>query len=119
MSECNKCNKPCSEEQGKELTMTEIMEIALETFTEECFTMAKENWTPSQVEMLETLFVAVGGGYEYKCIRCKYFGKAPDAPETARKDCMYVPESENDDAWIPSEGEWVEEEWKRPCELEE
>lgn len=39
------------------------------------------------------------------CERCEYYGKAADAPETVKKECMWVPSEENGD--------------HRPCEEEE
>ena len=31
-----------------------------------------------------------------KCEKCFYYGRPSDAPETVDKDCMYVPEKNND-----------------------
>lgn len=42
-----------------------------------------------------------------KCEKCKYFGKAADAPETVEKDCMWEVLREEGTSCVP------------PCEEEE
>lgn len=69
-----------------------IEEIAIRSlmnFIGDCMETAKKNWSESQVEMLKTLFDAVAQGAEYKCVKCEYFGRVADAPETVKKDCMW------------------------------
>ncbi len=71
------------------------------TFKEKCIKIANENWSKSQVWMLECLFETIEKECEYKCLRCSYFGRPGDAPETSPEDCM----------WEPNEDEEY-----RPCE---
>lgn len=75
----------------------------LEVYVKKCIEVAKENWCPSHVNMLEDLFEAVILGYDYKCIKCEYFQKIDVATE--KKDCIWQPNEENG--------------FNIPCEMEE
>lgn len=80
--------------EGKKITnitIENVANIALSLFIKDCLNIAEQNWCKSQVEMLEKLFVAAGKGCQYKCVGCKYFGRASDAPETVEEDCMWQP----------------------------
>lgn len=86
------------------VTIREVATTAITLFTNDCKEIAEKNWSKSQVEMLDRLFMAVVHGCEYKCVGCEYLCKAADAPETAEEECMWIPSEEN--------GE------QRPCEEE-
>lgn len=73
----------------KTITVGEVAAVAIGMFAEECKKIASENWSEAQVEMLDTLFEAARLGCEYKCVKCKYFGRHADAPETVEMDCMW------------------------------
>lgn len=47
---------------------------------------------------MEAATVTVG---EVKCVRCEYFGRHPDAPETVDKDCMWEMLREEGTSSIP------------------
>lgn len=84
--------------------LNKAADTAVNIFIHDCLNMAKENWCNRQVDMLETLFESVKNGYEYRCIKCSYFGRAGDAPSCVPKECM----------WVPGE----EDGWNKPCEEE-
>ena len=85
------------------VTVGQVANTAVNLFAEDCINIAKENWSKSQVEMLERLFESIKRGCEYKCVGCTYFGRVPDAQETV-EECM----------WQPGE----EDGWNLPCEEE-
>lgn len=90
---------------AENVTAGQVINATIDLFTEDCLRMAKENWSSSQVEMLETLFDAERKGCEYRCVRCEHFGRAADAPETVEECCMWQ-QSENNG-------------WTKPCEEDE
>lgn len=94
------CNKDCKELEIAKNMSAEI----LARFCEDCYVIARQNWTYLQVEMLMRLFEAAGKGYEYKCIGCKYFFRFPDEPDTNPEECKWAP------------GEWEDDYEVKPCE---
>ena len=81
--------------------------VEIGIFVNDCKDIAKKNWCESQVEMLDTLFEAARMGWEYKCVKCGYFGRPADAPDTVDKDCLWSMCKEEGESDIP------------PCEEDE
>ena len=90
-----------------QITVEEVANTAINLVVDDCLKEAKENWSKSQVEMLERLFECCKEGCPYKCVGCTYFGIQGDAPETAQKDCLWEPNEEDADGYIIQ---------NRPCE---
>lgn len=76
-------------EEKANVTVGQVANVAINIFADDCVRIAKKNWSQSQVDMLETLFESAKRGCEYKCIRCEYYGKPSDAPETVEEGCMW------------------------------
>lgn len=77
------------EERESKVTVGQVANTAINIFTNDCVGTARKNWSESQVDMLERLFESVKRGCEYKCVRCTYYGKPSDAPETVEEGCLW------------------------------
>lgn len=71
------------------IRITEVADILIQIYIDECMKVAKENWCDSQVEMLERLLECVRKGCEYKCVGCTYLSRPFTAPEDAPEVCMW------------------------------
>lgn len=100
--EKTECEDRFEDAQKVNVTVGEVLNTAINVFTEDCIEIAKNNWSEIQVKMLQRLFECVKSGCEYKCIECVYYGRPADAPETIEAGCMWKPSEDNG--------------WDLPCE---
>lgn len=91
------------EERKERVTVEQVANTAINIFTNDCVEIARKNWSQSQVDMLEILLESAKKGCEYKCVRCTYYGKPSDAPETVEEGCLW--DMRHDDEQRPCEEE--------------